>query len=233
MDFRCTRFLLFTEAFTHWRSSPNPSQMERRSCWPSSVHVCYMAVHSLTGFAQLISHWLAVLASNKMLRFFSRISFRLGMIMLNTKSILWGNCSPSLMSDSCPLSKYCPCSITQVINEKMNHTLGETDTCDSVHPPALAALPQWALSQLPFSQGALHRNFTQIEVSSLAFERLHRRRGDCFRLSFLHCSCERYFHKAAVIFVERKINTNKAQTSNNKAPRLSRFLSHAASTTFR
>lgn len=153
---------------------------------------------------------------------------RLGKIMLNTKSILWGNCIPSLMSDSCPLSKHCPCSITQVIYETIESHFGWdrhlwlSASSLSGRTPPVSALTE------DFTQ-KFHPNEALLSCS---WEITHKKRG-LSQAFFLHCSCERYFHKAAVLFVGRKINTNKAQRSNKKAPRLCRFLRHAASLSFR
>lgn len=153
---------------------------------------------------------------------------RLGKIMLNTKSILWGNCIPSLMSDSCPLSKHCPCSITQVIYETIESHFGWdrhlwlSASSLSGRTPPVSALTE------DFTQ-KFHPNEALLSCS---WEITHKKRG-LSQAFFLHCSCERYFHKAAVLFVGRKINTNKAQRSNKKAPRLCRLLRHAASLSFR
>lgn len=186
VNFRCPKFLLFfTAAFTYWRSSPDPSEMVRRSCWPNSAHdtppcVGYMAVHSPSGFPLLISHWLAVLASNKNVFW---------VFFPESLSGLIRSCwIPSQSSGVTAGPPWCltvahwvstvPAPSPMSFVRKLNHPLGETDTCDSAHPPALGAQPPWGLSQ-----GALHRNFTQMKVSFLAIGRLHRRKRGCVRLS--------------------------------------------------
>lgn len=120
--------------------------------------------------------------------FFSRNSFRLDKPMLNTKSILWGNCSPSLMSDSCPLSKYCPCSTTQVIDEKIESHFGwdrhlwlSTSSCSGSTPP---------VSTLT---GGFTQKFHPNEALLPCFWEVTQKKWGLCQAFFLHCSYEDIF----------------------------------------
>lgn len=161
-------FLILEEL--HWAFTNGETMLLTMfSSWYSSRGLLHDWSLSILDLHCWFSCWVAVLAPKRLSPFPStpRLSFSLDKIVLTTKSVLQGNCSPSQLPDSCTWSKYSCCPSSKSFMKKIeSHCLRQTRVKhDSVHPPAPAAHPQWLLSQ-----GALERNYTKTKLSSLVYE---------------------------------------------------------------